>query len=157
MCNIPQIWVLTHANLNSLRGGLEIVQFVFATWRDIAWFCTSSCNFFTKHDINQNSASYTMWETTFPRNSQAGLGRPFYEPNQPSATRPLFERISISDIYRKIKTWIRGWHNNGLKWRFVQRMGRLAVWRTKKVALSALGEILLRNVVKKVDNAKITS
>jgi hypothetical protein len=27
----------------------------------------------------------------------------------------------------------------------------------KKVALSALGEILLRNVVKKVDNAKITS
>ncbi len=23
----------------------------------------------------------TMWETTFPRNRQAGLGRPFYEPN----------------------------------------------------------------------------
>ncbi len=32
MCNIPQIWVLTHANLNSLSRGLEIAQFVFATW-----------------------------------------------------------------------------------------------------------------------------
>ncbi len=33
----------------------------------------------------------------------------------------------------------------------------LPLWRTKKVALSALGENLLRNVVQKVDNAKITT
>ena len=33
----------------------------------------------------------------------------------------------------------------------------VTLWRTKKVALSALGENLLRKVVKKVDNAKITT
>jgi hypothetical protein len=32
-----------------------------------------------------------------------------------------------------------------------------AIVANKKVALSALGEILLRKVVKKVDNAKITT
>ncbi len=32
-----------------------------------------------------------------------------------------------------------------------------SVLRTNKVALSALGQNILRNVVKKVDNAKITS
>ncbi len=32
-----------------------------------------------------------------------------------------------------------------------------SLWRTKKVALSALGENLLRKVVEKVDNAKITT
>ncbi len=39
-------------------------------------------NVFSKHFSNERQIEYsTMWETTFPRNSHAGLGKPFYEPS----------------------------------------------------------------------------
>ena len=35
-------------------------------------------NAFSKHFSNERQIEYsTMWETTFPRNSHAGLGKPF--------------------------------------------------------------------------------
>ncbi len=43
MCKIPKICVLTYANLNSLRGGLEIAQFVFASWNAMRWFSWMRC------------------------------------------------------------------------------------------------------------------
>ena len=59
-----------------------------------ASLCHSQCRaHLTSNDLGRNTRHNimkidirdyefrAMWETTFPRNSQAGLGRPFYEPN----------------------------------------------------------------------------